>query len=832
WGTLTDDPEVVAFVSPDASSNGDGTIENPFRLEDALADLAGVTGVIAVAAGDYEARLVFSEEQGGLTVAGSCFGPATVTGPDDAPTLEVRGGEPEISDLTLTGGRPGVSITGGRPTLDDLIIDGANEYGIRATAARGTLRRVTVQSTRPVDDFSGGAEFGNGAGLIAEFGADLLLEDVTFSETTGKGVEAFGPGSRLDITGLVIRDVRRSLSTDSGYGLAARYGAEIVGSDWTLEGIPGFGIRAREAGTSITASDVSITGGTGAGFGTGGISTDSGAALALERVVIDNQSCAGLTHGDGTLTATELTISNVVEDAACLGTWGRGVELRDGSSAVLEELVVRDVGTRGVVVFDAESVHLVRPTVERTGAEGLWVSSEEALTVEVTGGLFDQNGRGGAIVYGPGAALRVLDTTISRAPLDPEEFSGFGIVATDEARLEVTNVDLVDNQRSGIDVYSGALAVLDDVRIQAPDQVDSPFGARGIGVLSAELEFDGVSITNSKNMGLGVWNGDSRVSGEDLTVNGVRPLGDGSAGAGAVFGLNASVDLRDSLITGAANTGIIVGGLGSGDGKTTLTRVTVENTGSTGVNPGRGAAVSVNNVGLVDLIDCTLRNNGGPGISALERTVVNVVDTEIAGNTFSGVAGIGASVSVSGGRIAETRSDPGLGGGLGIWLRAPQEFDSLEIPTLDASGVLFEGLPGPAAHLWGAGIYDIADSEILDGGTSVLFNGGVLARGLGGSAFTDHGLRITDTSFTSLEGDGVLLIGSGAELSNLTFPGTSGEPVYVQQCVPDQEPVTISGFTADSSCQSSARPLGPAVDYQLELEEVGVIGEPPPPNEF
>lgn len=515
---------------------------------------------------------------------------------------------------------------------DTIALSEGTHPGVFEAGAEVTIRGVCAERTI----IARGAVEGDPVPIMLN-AARSTLRDVTLTGGVGPGIELTN-GERLTAQGVAIHDLDGIGIDVADHGIFA--GEDIVVSDVRpLNGLVGIGIRLSGPGSHLGHIEVRAVSGIGVV-----LMTNAGlqaADMSIHDISAGDDATWGTCIGLSTATGA------VVERTACQRTAWHGVSVSDRGQATFRDCVFRDLGNGGsqacgLRITGANVGNLPRLTaervlIERPGACGvladrfrpLFERPEVHLTdvvIRDLGGTADLadvgiQSKGAAmwmervsvtnahdrafmgsddtIVVASHLDLEAIGTTglslvggtytlsdvaIHRGPTTEPEADAFGLLAGNDAHLQVDRLLIEQVPGLGI-VLSGNSGVVDgalrDVIVR--DMVPGPADTWGNGVdLSRDagpLTFERLLVENVLNVGVAVAGG-VEATFRDLRVSGVQSdRQSGQYGDGLYIG-GASATVERAVIADAKQSGLNVTGDPGFDGVVSLTDVAV-----TGVEP-------------------------------------------------------------------------------------------------------------------------------------------------------------------------------------------------------------------------------------------------------
>ena len=258
----------------------------------------------------------------------------------------------------------GVGVVYGSAEFSRVLIDGAAGEGIDLDLrdSSAVLRDLHVRNVVHVGPLDGGA-------LLVESG-DVQLDRAFLEQVEHHGI-AVVAGATLDASDLRVDSVRPTV-VQTGYGVLALDGAEVVLRRASIEHVVTAGLTAQDAIVSATDLSIShVTTGDGPdGIGVVAIQYAEGAvaSITLDRVeIFDVQRWGVIAAGSGaSLTANDLVI-RAVRIAPCCdgGRGGSGIVVHDGARASITRFVVEQSEHAGIVATAGVSASFEAGRVER-----------------------------------------------------------------------------------------------------------------------------------------------------------------------------------------------------------------------------------------------------------------------------------------------------------------------------------------------------------------------------------------------------------------------------------------------------------------------------------
>ena len=604
-------------------------------------------------------------------------------------------------------------------------------------------------------------------------GARLEADGFLLERNNELGLFAVGSGSEAVLRDTTLRDTAE-LPGRTARGLVVSDGASLVAEGLTLEREPGVGLQVGANGASavidggaVRDSRTNLEGDNGTG-----IAVFDGGSVVASNLTIEGNRTAGF-YVDGAGAVGELRDS-VVRGTVPRGdgTAGQGLRAINGGSLIAERVAVEGNTAQGVRVGGAGSSGLlidvqVRDTVAGPVTDGRGVAVGEGGSLDATRLLVERNGGIGLLVIGENSTAVLDDVQLIDQLSVAGGTGGGGLAVQGGAWVQATGLEIARNRDHGVLVSGAAFLDLSDSVVRETQRVIG--GTFGRGVIAQ---------------------GGSTVLARDVDILDNHDVGLASLGSGSYV----------EFVGGA-----------------------IRNTGTAlDVRSGIGAAADLEGELRLDSVEVS--DNTGPGIYSLEGGVVGLVDCTLTGNGLAGAVVLDGALEVVGGSVSGSVSHPSEGGGVGVLA-----WDLAGPPRVDIEGVEFADLVGPALYLRGPGSYRMSGSSVARSGGWPSLPGGVLATGGVQAWGGGQGLLLEGNRFEDLGADAILLDTAAATLgldgdgAGQSFEGLAGEPLFVQRCDGPSTAEVLDGSGADPGCQDGARPLGPLLEFRLQVGEIEAV---------
>ncbi|MCK6507357.1 right-handed parallel beta-helix repeat-containing protein [Myxococcota bacterium] len=468
--------------------------------------------------------------------------------------VEILGTLPDSSDELGIGM---FVVAGASLAATDLTLSGNHELGLYLDSATMDLTDCVISDTQARAD---GAR---GLGAWVEGEALLRAERCEFANNRAIGVYGFESGTEITLVDSVISDTQEASGDAEGLGIRIEGGAHLAVEGGELRDNTAAGIYAKDEGTTVEVSGLSIRGtaATEAGLDGVGLQIDYGASLTAEDLVLDGNHRGGLdVRGTGaTATVRGCTITGTAPD---IDVYGAGISVSEGGALVASDCWISGTRGAGLLAYGGDtSVDLsglvVSDTVEvpsLTTARGVEIADGATLTM--TGSELTGNQGIGLLVVGAGASAWLEETTIQTTVQYSDGQGGRGLGVESGASVVGSALTIADTQSIGA-FASGEGASLDltDSVIRGTEPSDQSVLAFGLFAQNGAI-VAATDVELRENEGPGLY---STSEGTLLSCEGCVITGNQFAGA-AVTGDGrlelVGVDINDTLPHGSEGGGV------------------------------------------------------------------------------------------------------------------------------------------------------------------------------------------------------------------------------------------------------------------------------------
>jgi hypothetical protein len=537
------------------ASGGSGTQGAPFgQLADALA-AASPSTIVALGPGTYTSAGPLPAQ---VTLWGACVTQTTVTSDAGTPVIASSGPGVEVHNLRITGEGIGLYASGAQAALhaQDVVVDGARGVGWSAeNGASATGDNVVIRNTRALAD---GTE---GDGIQALTGGHVDAGHVFIESCSEFGVAAMGAGSTMALSDVAIHNTHARSDGVAGYGAAVDTTGTLSLTRAVVENSHDTGVLALGNGT-ITLSDTVVRGtlfGSGGGGGYGVLSISS--TVNAQRVLIErNPIDAKVRDSGGKLNLTDAVVRLTAPTAS--SNYGDGIVVVTGAALVLERVLLDQNNVAGLALGSAGSKVTATDVVSSgtypttTGMGGWGIAVLQGGSLDATRVRLENN-----TWVGMSTAASTVVTATDLAIVGTHDLAGngAGLLMQDGSVMTVTRGLLSRNAVTGfVEQGAGTTFTVQDFAVDQT-QADSVDGLEGEGAIVLEgASFTGAKVRFSQNLTVALFASSpgtqvelSQVELSDVTAPPCihNPMCDGLQPTGALVMFDAEMKLTDFLIT-------------------------------------------------------------------------------------------------------------------------------------------------------------------------------------------------------------------------------------------------------------------------------------------
>lgn len=360
-------------------------------------------------------------------------------------------------------------VTGAQATLDRVTVERSVRYGLYAGFEGASIEAtdLVIQGVGP--DSNGTL----GRGIEIDEHGSVTLERALVEGATDRGIFVGHEGSVLTIRDSTIRGTVPVKVEESGRGIEAMDGAQVVVEDSVLEDNVEVGVMAFDTATlSLIRTTVRGTQVNGNGEFGRAVEVNTGGQVTLQESVLeDNEGQALSVRGASGATVQDCDITgNGLDD----GSYGAVITVSDGSSVTIQGSRLQDNRPIGVGVREEGTVATLEDTEitgmrpDYRGAFGRAVEATLGAQVTITRCTFDGNVEMGVAAFNEGTLVQVTESTVSKSTVgwSDNAASAYGLLSTEGAVIQIQSSDILDNDGPGILGHLWGHISCDDCRIE------------------------------------------------------------------------------------------------------------------------------------------------------------------------------------------------------------------------------------------------------------------------------------------------------------------------------------------------------------------------------
>ncbi len=498
---------------------------------------------------------------------------------------------------------------GAQVTAERIVFEKNRDVGI-FTSGLNNIAQTSLNLTNAIIRGTQNHVDGTGGwGLGIQDGAQVTIEKTVFKKNHESGIFVSGPDSFsstfLNLTDVIVRNTQSDADGTMGWGMVIRNGAQAAAQRVVFEKNRDVGIFASgldsSTTTSLNLSDVIVreTQATVDENSGRGMSVQNGAQVTVERAVFEKNReigvyVSGLDHSTpASLSLAQVILRNTQSQAD--GTMGRGISIQDGAQVTIKKAIFEENREVGIFVSSLDSsmstsLNLADVIVRNTrsaadGTNGVGISIQDGAQVTVERTMFEKNHDTGIFVTGLDCTtptiLNLSNAIISDTQNIADGTGGRGICVQEGGQVTIENTVFEKNREISVFVAKSESTVptfvnLTDTIIRDTQSILDGISGRGMVVQGgAKSVIDRSVLIHNREVSILIMDESSQFSLQNVLIYntifsacGEIPEGeDGSCiengenlggGTGVAVLENGQAELRDFLISGSAQQGILI----------------------------------------------------------------------------------------------------------------------------------------------------------------------------------------------------------------------------------------------------------------------------------
>ena len=333
-----------------------------------------------------------------------------------------------------------LAIVESSATVEGCLFDGNTNATVEAMGDTGHLamQDVVIRATCPGDSGAGGY------GMYIQDGAVVAIADTTLEDHHEIGLYLTGEGTSVDMDNVAIRGTRPSPAGLDGTGMWVIEGAELTADGCLLEDNTQFGMGLQGPGTRANLTDVIIrdTNPDDRGNYGYGVEVIGGAELFMEQCTVDGNTTAGLlvTTAASTATLTDTTIQGTQRPTQ--QTTGLGIIAQDRARIDVIDSSIGSHEGPGLMAIGEGEIHCTGCSLDTNTFAGavVWSGVLSMEDTTIAGTIPDVNEGGGIGIYagdvlGP-SEVRLQRTHIQDSLYAALWFEGSGLYEIEDCELD------------------------------------------------------------------------------------------------------------------------------------------------------------------------------------------------------------------------------------------------------------------------------------------------------------------------------------------------------------------------------------------------------------
>ncbi|MBI3184418.1 MAG: right-handed parallel beta-helix repeat-containing protein [Myxococcales bacterium] len=434
-----------------------------FRTVGAALRAAPAGALIAIEQGTYPEDLVVSRT---VKLVGRCAAKVRVVAPPNGYTgLTVNAQGVEAQGLTLANHWWGVDVRGGASlTLSQTVVEGSLDNGVMVGDPGSRLRLTgsVVRGTKPYQSPSG-------FGVLVVKGASLEMDTTSVAANRGAGLYVSEPGTTASVSRSVVRDTQVDLDGLFGYGITVTRGAKLSLASSAVLTSHRAGLNLQHAGTSAVVSETVVRGtlpDNRRAYGVG-ISVVGGAKLELSRSQLTETAGPGIVTvdlGTDAKLRDSVMLDNLVDRE---GFFGDGAYAFGGSKLSLDRCALVRNHSAGVFAGDANTVLTLtrslirdsRNTPQPEATMGMGAAALGGATVRLFESAVVDNLHSAVFLLYGGKAEATGSLLLDTRPVGAEKLLGHGVFLQEGSSADLTSTVVQGSEGIGLVASDSAAAL-------------------------------------------------------------------------------------------------------------------------------------------------------------------------------------------------------------------------------------------------------------------------------------------------------------------------------------------------------------------------------------
>lgn len=358
------------------------------------------------------------------------------------------------------------------------------------------------------------------------------------------------------------------------------------------------------------------------------VAVDVSAGLVLEDSVLEDNEDIGI-YAEGTAITAKVARSVIRNTIAASMATAFGIDLAKGTTMDIVDTEITKSQGAGIIVTPGSKVNIATSVIrdstgDRQGLGGYGLNGQGG-DATIVNSAFINNADTGVRAYKNGTLT--VERTVIRGTRPGDRGRGYGLVASTGSTLTASKVTITGTVGVGIVCESSTATVTDSV-VRA--QVSAPDGDFGDGVYvfnGGSLTLGHVALIDNARSGANVFDAKTEATFDHVLLSGTKPLPAGDMGLGVAIAFGAHAKIDSTVIINHHHTGIYVFEGGTLD----LTKSAIRETALQLMRQPLGHGILATDSKRIVITGSEIRKSAGIGV-AFANTAAVISQSVIADN--------------------------------------------------------------------------------------------------------------------------------------------------------------------------------------------------------
>lgn len=357
-----------------------------------------------------------------------------------------------------------------------MLVDGATVTALRTTFSGNTDSGIVAEAKSSVTmtdsvvaSTVAGGDGTNGIGIAVIQGSTVTAKGSAIVGNHQSGVAVLDSGAKIVLDGSLVEGTLADADGARGYGIDLETGglAEVRGSAITNNTTAGVGLLDKGSKLTMSGSIVRATRADASKKGGVAVTVEGGATAAISSsAMIGNRDIGIAVRGAGSSATIDQVIVRDTLPVAPTGAHGRGIEVGSGGKAsVNRTTLLRNRSSALVAIAPGSELDVQNTWISDTAGEASAGNRGRAATVQdgavmtMLGVVAQRSLQAGFVVAGAGSSLVTKSSRIEEVAVGTDDTYGHGVVALDGATIVLDDVTVSRAAAVGV-VYDASRGTL------------------------------------------------------------------------------------------------------------------------------------------------------------------------------------------------------------------------------------------------------------------------------------------------------------------------------------------------------------------------------------